>query len=944
MGRAQRLEQRELADPLRDRHRHAHEEADRREHQRRQRAEPEDADDPEPERVAGEVGRHRRSVHDRRRLDGRRPQGRVDRRRLRRVDRQPPLVGIDDRAASPRACEAEREVVDEHERFRLVERREPVRLREDVEGDGDAEHRRVQLVPDRRTRLREERRPGDGRERRGVAGREVRERPQVVEELRDRDHRERDLRAGRWLERRAVAALVLCPVAAGRDLERAHGAAIDFGAGGERGDVDLALAHPVGHAGDRQADVEADEMQRALERLAAWGRQRDVELRPVDADRARVRRELHDAAVAIDEERGGRQTLVAIGDRLESLDGREVRVRADDQALRPVRQGDPGDLRPARPHLLHGGDGRGTRGVLAQPDDVGHRGAVEGDEVAAADRRTDIDRGVRDRGRGGHAGDRLERAVQRPGRHVAGGAGLDPHVGPGGPGRLIGLALGPRRGVRRCERPERGGEDQEQRRPGIAQRSSGDLPAAQRPDQSAGSRQRPLAQLGEPRHDPDREHRPRREPDRGRGHEQRVDAQRAACRARERRPVEAELEHRDHRHHDQREIQPEALRQRTSGLAAHRGAHAGDADARGERRDRERHERDEPAADGREVRGRTGQRRAQADALHGRVQADGLDEEHREPRRDDHGRHHHDQRLAERHRGEMPRPRATRAQQRGLRPAAFEQQRGDEDHRVRREHAELHHQQQDPGLRDEDGAVDRRQDRRQLGGDRGLVGARKSGVDAGQEAVHLGRDGVERLRPEPANVRDRPPLCVERLAQRPARQVRLVDDQRPARGELAALVRAVEVERVREPVPVRRVGPPGPGDRDVELARRVEAADERQVIASPDAEGGRRALGQRRLDRIVAGRRPLAVDELGVLVDALERGELRQVRDRGRIGRRVRVGRRMEHEGELAAGVRDGVLELRDDHAVGGRQALGQDLGADHDRAVGRGCGEERAL
>ena len=71
----QRLEQRELADPLRDRHRHAHEEADRREHEGRQRPEPEDADDPEPERVAREVGRHRRPVHDRRRARSAPPAG-----------------------------------------------------------------------------------------------------------------------------------------------------------------------------------------------------------------------------------------------------------------------------------------------------------------------------------------------------------------------------------------------------------------------------------------------------------------------------------------------------------------------------------------------------------------------------------------------------------------------------------------------------------------------------------------------------------------------------------------------------------------------------------------------------------------------------------------------------------------------------------------------------
>ena len=66
---------------------------------------------------------------------------------------------------------------------------------------------------------------------------------------------------------------------------------------------------------------------------------------------------------------------------------------------------------------------------------------------------------------------------------------------------------------------------------------------------------------------------------------------------------------------------------------------------------------------------------------------------------------------------------------------------------------------------------------------------------------------------------------------------------------------------------------------------RVEPVDERQRVAGLDAERGGGALGQRGLDRRLARRRPAAVDELGVVLDALERGELREVRDRRRIAR-----------------------------------------------------------
>ena len=144
----QRLEQRELADPLRDRDGRAHEEADRREHERGQRAEAEDPDHAEPQRVAREVGRHRRPVDDRRGAQRGRPERGVDRRGLGRVHRQPPFVRVEDRPTGLGPGQAHRQGVDEHERLGLVERREGVHAADEVEAHGDAEDRRVELVAD----------------------------------------------------------------------------------------------------------------------------------------------------------------------------------------------------------------------------------------------------------------------------------------------------------------------------------------------------------------------------------------------------------------------------------------------------------------------------------------------------------------------------------------------------------------------------------------------------------------------------------------------------------------------------------------------------------------------------------------------------------------------------------------------------------------------------
>ena len=147
---------------------------------------------------------------------------------------------------------------------------------------------------------------------------------------------------------------------------------------------------------------------------------------------------------------------------------------------------------------------------------------------------------------------------------------------------------------------------------------------------------------------------------------------------------------------------------------------------------------------------------------------------------------------------------------------------------------------------------------------------------------------------------------------------------------------ALEHQRVAQPVRVGGVGAPGAGDHDVDDPARVQPVREGQRVAGLDAHdpGGR--LGQRGLDRRPARLRPAAVDELAVPLDALERGRLHEVRHRRRVRGGVRVGRRLEDLRDLAAGGGQARLELGHDRVVDGVEALGQDVGADHDRAVGR--------
>ena len=173
------------------------------------------------------------------------------------------------------------------------------------------------------------------------------------------------------------------------------------------------------------------------------------------------------------------------------------------------------------------------------------------------------------------------------------------------------------------------------------------------------------------------------------------------------------------------------------------------------------------------------------------------------------------------------------------------------------------------------------------------VGERQRRVDPVLGARGERRDLVHVAGGEPGHVQDRPPLCVEWLGRGAAHEVLGRDDDRPAGREAPAGLAPGEREPVADPPRIRRVGPPHAGDRDVPGPRLVEAGDEVERVARPDPERRGRALRQRPLDRVRAGRGPRTVDEGRVVLDPLVGGEHREVghlaRGRGGIG----VGRRI---------------------------------------------------
>ena len=283
--------------------------------------------------------------------------------------------------------------------------------------------------------------------------------------------------------------------------------------------------------------------------------------------------------------------------------------------------------------------------------------------------------------------------------------------------------------MRGGERAERRGEDEQERGPGVAQRPARDLAPGERRHEPRPRTRSAFGELGEARDEAHREDGPGEQPDRRCRDQQRVDPQRAARGPGDRRAVQAELDERDDRQDDEREVEPQPLRQRPAHLPPDRGPDAGDRRPREQRRDRQREDR-EGAADERDrERAPAGQRRLEPDAFERGVEPDGLDEERRRPGCRDDRRDRHEQRLAQGHRHEVPEPAAAGPQEGGLGPPPLEEERCDEDDRVAGEHAELDEQQQDPGLGHEHRAVDGREDRGQPGEDLRLVRERERGVD-----------------------------------------------------------------------------------------------------------------------------------------------------------------------------------------------------------------------
>ena len=238
--------------------------------------------------------------------------------------------------------------------------------------------------------------------------------------------------------------------------------------------------------------------------------------------------------------------------------------------------------------------------VVPHPHDVGHRGPVDAQQRPVAERRAQLDRAVLDRRRRRDAGNGPERTRRSPraGRAPC-GRGRQPDVGAGRVRGLVALAARPGRGVRGGERAERRREDQQERGAGVAQRPAGDLAPGERRHEPPAADEDAFGELGQARDEPHREDGPGEQPDRRCRDQQRVDAQRAARGAGDRRAVQAELDERDDRQQDEREVEPQPLGQRPADLPPDRGPDAGDRRARQQRRDRQRDDR-ERAADERD--------------------------------------------------------------------------------------------------------------------------------------------------------------------------------------------------------------------------------------------------------------------------------------------------------------------------------------------------------
>ena len=202
--------------------------------------------------------------------------------------------------------------------------------------------------------------------------------------------------------------------------------------------------------------------------------------------------------------------------------------------------------------------------------------------------------------------------------------------------------------------------------------------------------------------------------------------------------------------------------------------------------------------------------------------------------------------------------------------------------------------------------------------------------DAAGDAAHVERvEGLAQGRRSPAHGR-------EDVGQG-ADDERSIDHQRPDRGEAAGRLRAGQGQRIAPPVDVLRV---------VDLVDAADACgeglavDAAAVEVQPVADLEPESLRERRGDgdhgapvRVRLGRRPVARDERGVLVERLGEAEDDDVAI-GQAGQTVAVG--ASRRPDRARGRPQGAGDLRAHGGVGGVGVLGMRGDGDLERRLGR--------
>ncbi len=139
-----------------------------------------------------------------------------------------------------------------------------------------------------------------------------------------------------------------------------------------------------------------------------------------------------------------------------------------------------------------------ARQVGTEVDHVRRDRRIEPEELAGPGRPRDGDRLTVDRQARGHVREAGERLVELPARHRSDTrAGLDPEVGADLEGRLVSLRGGPRPRVRDGEDAHRHGQHQQQRRPRVAQRTSGELASTRATERGRGRRLRRARPAGQ---------------------------------------------------------------------------------------------------------------------------------------------------------------------------------------------------------------------------------------------------------------------------------------------------------------------------------------------------------------------------------------------------------------------------------------------------------------